>query len=211
MLIGYALTVWVAVNVLVLLYFDQRQDAARARLAKTSASLGFVALAFTLGATHHGAFGHAVAAGLVLSAGGDVALAFPGQRPFTVGLVLFLLGHVCYVVAAASRLPVSEWPSVWSLLPLAGSAAATVWLWPHLGSMRVPVAAYVLTITVMVIGALAVYLHQDALVLLLGAVLFYASDLSVARDRFVSHGFVNRAWGLPAYYAGQLLFAWSLA
>jgi hypothetical protein len=29
----------------------------------------------------------------------------------------------------------------------------------------------------------------------------------VARDRFVSHQFVNRAWGLPLYYAAQLLLA----
>ena len=45
---------------------------------------------------------------------------------------------------------------------------------------------------------------------LAGAVLFFASDLGVARDKFVAPGFPNRAWGLPAYYAGQLLIAWSL-
>lgn len=40
-----------------------------------------------------------------------------------------------------------------------------------------------------------------------GALAFTASDVSVARDRFVQHGFVNRAWGLPFYYAAQLLIA----
>jgi len=29
----------------------------------------------------------------------------------------------------------------------------------------------------------------------------------VARDRFVRHQFSNRAWGLPLYYAAQLLLA----
>jgi hypothetical protein len=29
----------------------------------------------------------------------------------------------------------------------------------------------------------------------------------VARDRFVRHEFLNRAWGLPLYYAAQLLIA----
>jgi len=32
------------------------------------------------------------------------------------------------------------------------------------------------------------------------------SDLSVARDRFVSRSFSNRAWGLPLYYAAQIVF-----
>jgi uncharacterized membrane protein YhhN len=43
-----------------------------------------------------------------------------------------------------------------------------------------------------------------------GAVLFYLSDLAVARHRFVRPAFLNRAWGLPAYYAGQLLLAWTV-
>jgi hypothetical protein len=29
----------------------------------------------------------------------------------------------------------------------------------------------------------------------------------VARDRFVRHQFLNRAWGLPLYYAAQVLLA----
>jgi uncharacterized membrane protein YhhN len=41
----------------------------------------------------------------------------------------------------------------------------------------------------------------------LGAVLFAASDLFVARDRFVRPGLANRALGLPLYYAAQVLLA----
>jgi hypothetical protein len=36
-------------------------------------------------------------------------------------------------------------------------------------------------------------------------VLFYLSDLAVARQRFVHASFVNRAFGLPLYYAAQIL------
>jgi uncharacterized membrane protein YhhN len=67
----------------------------------------------------------------------------------------------------------------------------------------------------MVVGAIAAY-RAGALPdpqrtrLLAGAALFFVSDLAVARDRFVAHGFANRLWGLPAYYAGQLLIAWSI-
>ena len=40
--------------------------------------------------------------------------------------------------------------------------------------------------------------------------LFFVSDLSVARNRFVAREFSNLVWGLPAYFGGQLLIAWSL-
>jgi len=40
-----------------------------------------------------------------------------------------------------------------------------------------------------------------------GAILFYLSDLAVARHRFVHESFVNRVIGLPTYYLGQFLLA----
>jgi len=40
-----------------------------------------------------------------------------------------------------------------------------------------------------------------------GAVLFALSDLAVAQDRFVARSFASTLWGLPAYYAAQLLLA----
>ncbi len=43
------------------------------------------------------------------------------------------------------------------------------------------------------------------------AVMFYFSDLAVARDRFVEPGPVNRLWGLPLYYAAQFVFAATVA
>jgi uncharacterized membrane protein YhhN len=212
MLLALVLCVSIACCVAALLHADSRGDAQRARVFKAAASLGFVGLALALGALDRGIFGYFILAGLVLSLGGDVALATPGKRLFTTGLLLFLLGHAAYIVACASRAPPGDWLSRWSLLPAVSSAAALGWLWRHLGVMRIPVLAYVVTITVMVISAIAVFMRQrgQASCLVLGAILFYISDLSVARDRFVSHGFANRAWGLPAYYAGQVLMAWTL-
>jgi uncharacterized membrane protein YhhN len=43
-----------------------------------------------------------------------------------------------------------------------------------------------------------------------GALLFAASDLSVARQAFIAPAWLNLAWGLPAYYAAQMLLAWSV-
>lgn len=188
-------------------------EARRAALSfKALASAGFVATALSLGGLHGGAFGVFILVGLVLSATGDVALALHGQRSFLFGLVAFLLGHVAYIAASAAVVPFAQWLAPVAALPIIATVAAYVMLAPRLGTMRGPVVAYMATITIMVIGAIAYRrsgaAHGDEL--LLGALSFYLSDLSVARDRFVRRAFVNRAWGLPAYYAGQLLLAWAV-
>ena len=48
--------------------------------------------------------------------------------------------------------------------------------------------------------------HGGPLVLV-GAIGFYLSDLSVAQGRFVKQSFANRAWGLPLYFFSQLVLA----
>jgi hypothetical protein len=43
-----------------------------------------------------------------------------------------------------------------------------------------------------------------------GALSFYLSDIFVARYRFVKKEFMNRLIGLPLYYTGQFLLAFSV-
>jgi uncharacterized membrane protein YhhN len=206
-----ALTTAVVVLVCGLLACEAREAKRPALAFKAAASAGFVATALALGVLDRGAFGSFVLAGLVLSAAGDVALALQGHRSFLFGLVAFLLGHVAYIAACAATVPGGQWFAPVAALPVLATAAVYVVLSSRLGTMRAPVIAYMATITVMVIGAMAFRrsnaAHGDEF--LLGALLFYVSDFSVARDRFVRRAFVNRAWGLPAYYAGQLLLAWA--
>jgi len=192
--------------------------------SKLVASGSFVTLGVLLlrGASE-GAPGYArvILVGLVFGAIGDLLLLGRSQRAFLGGLVAFLIGHIAYVVAAAVLVPPNAWlvgdgAIAFAAIPIIAGAIALAWLWPHLGTMRVPVIAYVLTIVTMVVAALAVW-RTHALPkpqrtwLLFGAVLFFISDIAVARDKFVAKGFANRVWGLPAYFAGQLMIAWSLA
>jgi uncharacterized membrane protein YhhN len=158
---------------------------------------------------------HLILAGLVLGLVGDVCLACPGQNAFRAGLVAFLLGHLFYVAAFVGLVGLSNWPG----LPLAGLALAAcavfLWLRSRVGALLIPVILYILVISLMAAGAWAVY-SQAALpetaarAVLAGALLFYLSDLLVARDRFVAPQFVNRLLGLPLYYAGQFLLAFSV-
>jgi uncharacterized membrane protein YhhN len=171
--------------------------------SKLIASLGFLAVGVSAGAGQPWFL-----AGLALGLVGDLALLGHSKRAFIAGLGAFLLGHIAYVVAIALVVPPQAWLQPLDAVPIAVAAAALAVLWPRAGSLRGPVIAYVVTIVAMMIGALAA---RDNTPLVAGAALFFASDLAVARDRFIVKAFANKAWGLPAYYAGQLLIAWSLA
>src|SRR6185503_7785569 len=84
------------------------------------------------------------------------------------------------------------------------------WLSPHLpAELRGAAYAYMGVISVMVVAALATFGAHGNAAIVVGAVAFYLSDLSVARDRFVAHEFVNRLWGLPLYFGAQLVLAYS--
>ncbi len=146
-----------------------------------------------------------LALGLCLA--GDVLLALP--RGLAAGLGCFLVGHLAYAAAFATLVPLAAWRWPVAAAMAVPSAAAAVWLWPHLGRMRVPVLAYIAVITAMVWGALSVAGHAPWMAWA-GALLFYLSDLAVARDRFVVRRFASRAWGLPAYYLAQVLLALTL-
>jgi uncharacterized membrane protein YhhN len=164
-------------------------------------------------------YGHAIATGLVLGAIGDACLLGADKRWFLAGLVAFLLGHLAYVAGIAMIEPAGWWldHAGWlTLLPIGLAGLVLASLWPRLGAMRVPVIGYVVTITVMVIAAIAATRghalpEPNRWRLIVGACVFFGSDVAVARDRFVAHRFSNKLWGLPAYYGGQLLFAWSVA
>jgi len=156
-----------------------------------------------------------VMAGLVFCLGGDVCLAFPQRRMFLLGLILFLVGHVFYVLAFFKVAGLNSWSGFGSFGVLIVSAGVYLWLRPHLGAMAGPVLLYVLVISVMVSGALTVMgdsrLSPTGRVMVLaGALSFYFSDVFVARDRFLKKEFLNRLIGLPMYYGGQFLLAFSI-
>ncbi len=196
---------------LVVLLVGEHQDKPGLRAAgKPFASLGFLVAAVGFGA-FESRYGKIVFAGLVLGALGDVFLLGRARQFFIAGLVSFLLGHVAYVVAFAS-LEVDR--------AAAGIAAAAMgvilyligrWVFPHAPKMRVPIGAYMFVIGLMCVAAIGAWGAGAPWMIPVGAVMFTASDIAVVRDRFISTGFINRAWGLPMYYAAQLLIAWSIA
>lgn len=174
---------------------------------KPLASLGFLAVGLQDGLPET-PYGRVLLAGLVLAALGDVFL-IPKQRWwFLVGLGSFLLGHVAYAVAFAVRgLDLATTLGATAGLVVVGTPIVK-WLWPHVDTpMRRPVAAYIVVISAMVALAAGTVGEAGNPWILVGAAGFYASDIAVAKQRFVRASFATRAWGLPLYYAAQLVLA----
>jgi uncharacterized membrane protein YhhN len=159
-------------------------------------------LTYTVGAT----------IGLLLSLGGDIALMFQENRKaFIIGLGLFLLAHIAYAVAFTLLGVFSAWDLLSAGILLGVGVSFYLLIQPNLGTMQGPVIAYIVVISVMVNRAGSTLMSpafgvRQALMILIGAILFYISDVILAANRFWKSWEYNRI-SLAFYYGGQLLIA----
>ena len=146
---------------------------------------------------------------------GDVLLMPDDRRAFLAGIAAFALGHVGFAVAFVLRGQVATIAMATAVCLAPLGLVVLRWLWPHVrGVMRVAVPSYVGIICTMVAtaaGTASLASWGSGAALVVGACLFWLSDLCVARERFVTQGFVNRAIGLPLYYGAQLVLALACA
>jgi len=151
-----------------------------------------------------------IVAGLVASLAGDVFLMLPGR--FVPGLLSFLVAQILYTVAFTYES--SGQAPIWYVIPFALYGVVMLrWLWPHLGSLRIPVVIYLAAILIMAYQAANRWLETEqdgTLLALLGAYLFVASDSALAVDRFRGRFRGVDFWVLSTYFAAQLLIALSV-
>lgn len=178
--------------------------------AKAAASTGFVAVALVAGALDS-RYGQWVLVALALGWTGDLLLLGKSTAPFLGGLTAFLLGHAAFVTAFLVRGVSVPATAVASVVAAPVALLVHRWLRPHLPHrLRLPVSAYIVVVSAMAATGVGAGVAGGPATIPSGTVAFYLSDVSVARDRFVAPGFVNRLWGLPLYYAAQLLLAASV-
>ena len=211
----YAYTIWAvicALGLLVSLAGEYRLNTGLSAGGKLVAASAYIAAALSLGAAGM-LYGQVLLAGMAFCWLGDLLLVSrDSKRLFLAGLVSFLLGHIVYIGAFAVR-GISVPSFLGTCIVMAVFTLIVMrWLKPGLDDrMRLPVWAYVIAISLMMAMATATFSAHGGLVLFLGGLLFVVSDIAVARNRFLSPGFINRAWGLPTYFAAQLLLAASVA
>jgi uncharacterized membrane protein YhhN len=192
-----------------LVWFERKNHHLGKTVSKLIASSAFLWLAWDCGALSS-IYGQWVLLALALSWIGDVCLLSSRSNAFLTGIGAFLLAHVAFAIAFASR-PLSLVTLAWALGVMAILGVIVLrWLWPNLqGFFRGAVLAYVAAIVAMSALSIVASLGGSHWAMALGALAFAVSDVSVARDRFVHEDIVNRIWGLPLYYVAQLLLAWS--
>ncbi|HEY5089021.1 MAG TPA: lysoplasmalogenase [Polyangia bacterium] len=148
-----------------------------------------------------------VDAGIALSVAGDVALIWSGQRAFLIGLAAFLLAHLAYAMAFAGVGIWSPHVALVGVVTLAVTALVLRAIWPGAAGMHAPTVAYGAVISAMVIAASATVgggSFAPGPLAFGGAVLFYASDASLALNRFrrpIPH---IAFWTLGVYWLGQI-------
>ena len=143
-------------------------------------------------------------AALVMSFLGDVFLISRSLTMFRAGLISFLLGHVLFILAFM----ITGIDKQQTLVGLIGMVPVSLliskWILPQTPkNMKAKVLAYIIVITLMV----AFSFGTGNMFVTKAAVLFYISDITVARDRFVQKSILNTILGSPMYFTAQLMFA----
>jgi uncharacterized membrane protein YhhN len=156
------------------------------------------------------------AAGILLSLLGDILLLL-SDRWFLAGLAAFLLAHVAYIIGF--NLPLPDVNLLWSLgiaVLLAVTAARVLrrivlsLREKGLRKLIAPVVIYAVVITIMLLSALLTFSRSDwkafpALLVALGASLFYFSDIVLAWNKFVNRFKNGRLINMVLYHLGQIM------
>jgi uncharacterized membrane protein YhhN len=154
--------------------------------------------------------------GILLSLTGDVLLMISLDRLFMAGLVAFLLAHLAYLVGFNIPIPeVSAWGFFLAIIiglggmrvirrivaPLATSGQAR---------MRMPIMIYGTVISLMLLSAMIkltdiTWSTSGAVLVSVGAFLFYVSDIILAWHKFVAPIQNGRIYNIGAYHLGQIM------
>lgn len=156
------------------------------------------------------------ALGAIFSLAGDVFLMLPHER-FVGGLASFLLAHIAYIIGLNQVFPPVNLASLVLLIIVSLTA---VGLYRRIaralskideGNLRLPVLAYTLVISIMLLSALITMVRADdqwmpyaSLLVSAGALLFFISDAVLAWNRFVMTLTHARLKVIIPYHLGQI-------
>ncbi|MFN0121360.1 MAG: lysoplasmalogenase [Blastocatellia bacterium] len=136
---------------------------------------------------------------LLCSTLGDFFLALRGEHYFIFGLLSFLIAHLFYIALFIGqrprpfRLPRPRVALATGVLAV--SVGLSAYLLPRAGSMAIPVLAYVIVLTLMVLSAVVSEITETRV--LAGALLFMLSDSLIGLSRF---------GGLAGAFIGPLIW-----
>ncbi len=148
---------------------------------------------------------------------GDALLLFQSKAPifFMAGLGAFLVGQILYIVSFrgmqdgghGSELTIPQKIRFSLPVVLAGTGLVVI-LYPTLGGLRLPVLLYAVALMLMVMTAIFRFgrtTPKSYWPMLLGAILFMASDSTLAMNKFYSPVPFAGMWIMLTYITAQFL------
>ena len=142
-------------------------------------------------------------AALLLSAGGDIALALDEGQYFTIGLGFFLVAHIVYIVAFSRDFKAQKSRITIAVLLVAYAVTIAIIMTPSLEEMLIPVYLYMVVITLM--GIFAAFRGPKSKLVLYGALSFIVSDSILAINEFMVSVPASDYLVMLTYYLAQLL------
>ena len=153
--------------------------------------------------------------GILLSLAGDVLLMISLDRFFLAGLIAFLFAHAAYVIGFNTPLPaLSTWGFILAfMIGISGVRVIRQIVAPlhskGQAGLRIPILVYGLVISLMLLSAMLKLTDISwqagaALLVALGAFLFYLSDILLAWMKFVAPIQHGRIYNILAYHLGQI-------
>ncbi len=152
--------------------------------------------------------------GILFSLAGDISLIFI-DRFFMVGLIVFLLGHIAYLIGF--NIPFPETLGVWAIAIAIVIGLSSVRLIRRIVEgvrknqprLVLPVIVYSTIITLMLLSALLTLFRPEwkstpAYLVSFGAFLFFLSDIVLAWNRFVSPIKNSRMINIGVYHLAQI-------
>ncbi len=177
------------------------------RMLAVTASLGFVLLPLVAGGLRS-IYGRLVSIGLVFCWLGD----YLGPIHFESGVLMFCAAHIGFIVAFVSR-GIRRKNVLRALLPVVVvTAGVALWVLSHAACAAWPlIVAYCLLIgSMVVLSAGGAHHGISGRIGLAAAIIFFVSDIFVARSHYVQSGWLNSFGCYPLYYSACLLFGWSV-
>ncbi len=155
-------------------------------------------------------FASLVIAGLIFSLFGDIFLMLPSDK-FIQGLSSFFLAHILLITAFIQMGIMISWPL--TIFLFMGAVLFYAFVYRNLGSMKIPVALYILVLCMMSWSAWGVYLKFDETRFLLagvGTISFLVSDSTLGLDRFFKKFRAAELIILLTYFVAITLIALSV-
>ena len=154
--------------------------------------------------------------GILFSLVGDVLLINPSEQFFLLGLIAFLCAHVAYIIGFNMPLPpLTAWGFLLAIMIAWGSSRILRRILTPLAArgqlhLRIPILIYAVAISIMLLSALIKLTDLSwnanaALLVGVGAFLFYISDLILAWNKFVTPIQNGPIYNITSYYLGQIM------